>query len=162
MSQLRVLQARAMERLQLFWQARDSRERQLLLIAGVLVAVLCLSLPLRSLTAANTNEQERLDSRLEQLAWMQGAIEAAPKRAAAPTNPSQMITSAARRLSAQVTRLEPLSGGRYSAWFADISYAQALQIIDAVNTGDLSVDSVAITALPQPGRVSLRLATLAN
>ena len=145
-------------------EGRNERERQILIIGGILAIPLIIWMLIwQPLLKANSAAETKLEQRRKAYAWMQQAAAqiqsmrgSVPQSAALSGSPQQQITGAAAALSININRIEPQSSGRYSVWVAKTDYSSAVQFIETLSVAGMTLYSANITLLDSPGSVSLR------
>ncbi|WP_372749139.1 type II secretion system protein GspM [Litorivivens sp.] len=145
---------------------RTARERQIV-FGGVAVAIplLVWALIWQPLLDWRADEARRFEAKRQTLEWMHGAaaqIEAYRKAGRASGNriagsPEQVITRSAASLGLSVSRIEPSGDRRYNVFFTTADYKNFLRFVDQLQQQGLSIESLTMGQLPQPGQVSVRM-----
>ena len=145
---------------------RTERERQIV-FGGVALAVplLIWAMIWQPLLDWRAEEARRLDAKRQSLEWIQGAaaqIEAYRKAGRASGSriagsPEQVITRSASTLGLSVSRIEPNGDRRYNVFFSSADYKSFLRFVDQLQQLGLTIESLTMGQLPQPGQVSVRM-----
>lgn len=152
-----------MKQFQAYLASRTERERQILILGLVFGLPLLLWLGLwQPLLNAKAGGATTLEQRRDAYVWMQQAAativanQGSASRSSLSGSPQQRITTAASKQGISLSRIEPLSGGRYTVWVSSTDYTSAVYFVDSLISSGLSLESLSMNLLDVPGTVSLR------
>ncbi len=145
---------------------RTERERHIVFGGAALaVPLLIWGIIWQPLLDWRSSEQKRFEVKQQTLEWMQGAsaqVEAYRKAGRTSGNriagsPEQVITRGAASLGLSVSRIEPSGDRRYNVFFTSANYKSFMRFLDQLQQQGLSIESLTMGQLPQPGEVSVRM-----
>ncbi|MBD2858555.1 type II secretion system protein M [Spongiibacter sp. KMU-158] len=151
-----------MKSIQQYFASRTERERQILILGTVFGLPLLIWLALwQPMLQARASGEEKLLQRRQTYEWMQqsaATIKAnqGGAKTVASGSPQQKITAAAAQHTITLTRIEPMSNGRYTLWVSAADYNSAVHFVDALLRAGLTLESLSMNQLDVPGTVSLR------